>query len=127
MKTIAAATFLAALAGFATSARADHSRVTVGVTLGSNYNAPAYVATPGPVRYAPEYARGHWEDVTTKMWVPGRWIESRNRWGRVVRTFENGHMEYRTDRVWVEAPRAEYRNYGYGYRDERDEHRVWNR
>src|SRR4051812_42337636 len=135
MKTIAAATLLAAIAGFATNARADHGRVDVGITFGSPAPATVYahapVYAPTPV-YAPAYTpevRGHWEDVTTKTWIPGRWIETRNHWGRPVRVFENGHLEYRTDRVWVEAPRHEYGNYGYGDRDYRNRYdgRSWNR
>src|SRR5438874_13753968 len=129
MKTIAAATLLAALAGFATSARADHSRVTV--TFGANYSAPGYYSAPGSGYYsapgyypapgyteAPRYVeapRGHWEDVCRRDWIPARWVISRDRWGRPIRVFEQGHAEIRTERVWVGGERREPA-YGYGYR-----------
>ncbi|MEO5958063.1 MAG: hypothetical protein ABIZ49_01570 [Opitutaceae bacterium] len=130
MKPITVA-LLTALAGFAaTSARADNGRVNVdiGLTFGSNRNAPVYVA-PAPVYAAPvsHYApaRGHWEDVTTKTWMPGRWVTSRDRWGRPVRFFENGYFAYRTDRVWVDH--RNHRGYddrdGYRYNDDRRDDR----
>ena len=131
MKTTALA-LLATLAGFATTtARADHSRVNVGIgiNVGSAYGGPAYapppvmlpptatVIVPPAPRYTP--SRGHWEDVTVKTWIPGRWVASRVRWGRPVRYFEEGRYAFRTERVWVDhAPRP-----AYGY----NRGGVWNR
>ena len=51
-----------------------------------------------------------------------------------MRVFEQGHTEFRTNRVWVGGERHEPANYGYGYRNEgnrndhdRDDRRFWNR
>lgn len=121
---------LTVLAGFATTAaHADHSRVNVdvGITLGSPRHAPVYVE-PAPVvvpaghRHASS-SRGHWDTVTVKTWVPGRWVVSRDRWGRRHRFFENGYYTYHTERVWVEG-RGRGRDDRYGYHHG---HRAWNR
>src|ERR1043165_8541867 len=94
--TLALATALAALGS--TAARADHNSVSVGV--GATFNSPAVVTAPSPDYRAPvtvvtpasnfHYtpSRGHWEDVTVKTWIPGRWVTSRDRWGRTHRFFE---------------------------------------
>lgn len=116
MKTITIA--LLALAGFAaTSARAD-SRVNVGVGITFGNVHPVYSA-PAPVYGAPVYhvpaygpARGHWETVTVKTWVPERWVITRDRWGRSHRVLERGYFTYRTDRVWVD-----HRRDGRGHHD----------
>jgi hypothetical protein len=104
MKTIALL-LTTALAGFATTARADHGRIDVGVgvTFGTPRVAPIYVPAP---HYRP--ARGHWENVTVKSWVPARWIVTRDRWGRPHRVLQNGYYTYRTERVWVEGGRPLY-------------------
>ena len=114
-----------ALAAFgSTAARADHSSVNVG--FGMSFASPAVVAAPAPAycppaatvvapvsnfRYVP--APGHWEDVTVKTWIPGRWVTSRDRWGRPVRFFEEGRFAFRTERVWVDSRRDS--GYGYNY------------
>ena len=130
MKPITVA-LLSVFAGLATvSARADHSRVNVdvGISFGSNRPTPVYVA-PAPVHVAPVShftpARGHWENVTVKTWVPGRWVTSRDRWGRSVRFFEKGYFAYRTDRVWVDHRDGRFDRdgrpgYSYGYGANRD-------
>jgi hypothetical protein len=123
----------AGLAGFAANAKAD-TRTRINVSFGVNpapvYTAPAPVYVPAPVtnnygyntaetvvvaptNYGYNYTptRGHWENVTTKVWVPERWVVSRNHWGRPVRVLEPGYFTYRTDRVWVE-----HNHHGYGYR-----------
>lgn len=108
--------------GLVSTAKADSTRINVsfGVTSGPVY-APAPVYVPAPVVSAPAYgysnnyspARGHWETVTNKVWVPERWVASRDRFGRPIRILERGYFTYRTDRVWVENHRG---NYGYAYR-----------
>lgn len=127
MKTLAVA-LLTVLAGAATTAaRADHSRVNVdfGITFGSSYSAPVCVE-PAPVAVVPVHrrhyvpARGYWDTITVKSWVPGRWVVGRDRWGHRHRFFEKGHYVYRTERVWVDGRRGP----AYGYNDG---HRRWNR
>jgi hypothetical protein len=132
MKPLALA-LLATLAAFATSgARADHSRVNVdvGITIGSARSVPVYVE-PAPVVVAPvgyrhaAPARGYWENVTVKTWVPGRWVHSYDGRGRPHRFFEKGYYAYHTERVWVEAGRGHRnRDYKHAYNGG---HRHWNR
>jgi len=117
---------LAGLAGFATTAaRADHGRINVGVAVAvaPTYSVPAYY--PPTTNYYPAapVVRGHWDDVTVKTWIPGRWITSRDRWGRPVQVFENGRYAFRTERVWVDG-RSRGNDY-YGYND--NNRRDWNR
>jgi len=125
-KIITLALAAAGLAGLASTANAD-TRVNVSfgvIAHPAPVYAPAPVYVPAPVVTAPvgygydnDYgyrhapARGHWENVTTKVWVPERWIASRDRWGRPVRILEKGYFTYRTDRVWVD-----HSHHGYGYR-----------
>jgi hypothetical protein len=116
-KTITLA-LVAAFAGFAATAKADHTRVNVGIGFDYGPPAAAPVYVPAPVvvpraefRYNDRHDRGHWETVTTKVWVPARWVSSRDRWGRPVRVLENGFYTFRTDRVWVD-----HGNHRYGYR-----------
>jgi hypothetical protein len=125
MKTKILALALATVAlGLASTAKADSTRINVSFGINSRpaYAVPAPVYVPAPVVTAPSYGysdynssrpRGHWETVTNKIWVPERWINSRDRWGRPVRVLERGYFTYRTDRVWVEN----HHGYGYGYRD----------
>ncbi len=118
--TIALATVLAGFA--ANSARADHPRVSVdvGINIGSNQGRPVYVdpapvyVAPAPIYYAPP--QGCWELVTTKVWVPARWVEIRDQWGCHQRVLEPGYFSYRTERVWVDG-RGYRSDRGYGYDD----------
>ncbi len=114
----------AGLAGLASTAKADtRISVNLGVAARPVYTAPAYVPAPvvvadnycpptttvvtAPVSYGYGYnyapVRGHWEDVTRKVWVPERWVTSRDRWGRPVRVLERGYFTFRTERVWVDG------------------------
>jgi hypothetical protein len=114
----------AAAAGLVSTAKADHLNISFGVTSAPVYTAPAPVYVPAPVAVAPAYGytngytnyyeptRGHWETVTNKVWVPERWVSSRDRWGRPVRVLERGYFTYRNERVWVENRHG----HGYGYR-----------
>ncbi|HVS50922.1 MAG TPA: hypothetical protein VHD62_01110 [Opitutaceae bacterium] len=127
MKPIALA-LVVTLAGLgATAARADYSHVSVdfGIAARPNYTAPAYyppgttIIAPAPrYDYAP-VAGGHWENVSVKTWVPGRWVVTRDRWGRSYRSFENGYYAFRTERVWVdgrhERDHDRDRDHSYGY------------
>jgi hypothetical protein len=134
----------AASLGLVSTAKADNTRINVsfGVNTRPVYTAPAPVYVPAPVTTvvtAPAYgysnygssnhgyspARGgHWETVTNKVWVPERWVASRDRFGRPVRILERGFFTYRTERVWVENrhrghgdERGSYSyNDGHGYR-----------
>ncbi len=115
---------LAALGGLAFTASTAAARpdLHVSVRFGS---PPPVVMCPPPapvVRYAPaapfeyrgvhapvvvvgrnhhHYSAGYWKDVVVKTWVPGRWVTSHDRRGRMVRVLEPGYFTYRTDRVWV--------------------------
>ena len=125
----------AALTGFAATAAHAESRLYVGIgvnaapvyrTAEPAYCPPAPVyAAPAPVYVAP---RGHWEDVTTKSWIPARWIETRNYWGHRERVLEPAHFAFTTNRVWVE----DRRYHGYdrddrGYGHDRDDDRGYGR
>src|SRR5437867_3801626 len=121
MKRITIALLAAGAALAANSARA-HTNVSIGVDLGSPayFPPPAVVYAPPAVVYGPGPVRGYWKDVTVKTWVPGRWVMSRDGWGRPVRACEPGYYAYRTDRVWVDARHDRgnhygYENRGYGY------------
>jgi hypothetical protein len=133
--TLALAAVLAAFG--ATAAHAENRfSVAIGVNNPAPYYQPAapgyYGGAPGYYSPAPAYVEpnGHWENVTVRTWVPDRWVESRNYWGRPVRSIEPGHYILSTNRVWVEG-RHEYRDrgygngygYSYGRRDDRDDHR----
>jgi len=91
MKTIAFAALLAVTAG------------AVHAAPGYYYNATPRYYEPAPV-YAPA-DRGHWENVTTRSWVPAHWEVRRDQWGREVRVFERGHETFLTNRVWVDGRR----------------------
>src|SRR3954464_10832070 len=86
----------AGLAGLVSTAKADNTRfnVSFGVTSAPVYTAPAPLYVPvdnygatTTVVSAPAYgygygnsrANGHWENVTNKVWVPERWVASRDR------------------------------------------------
>jgi hypothetical protein len=136
MKRIALALLATAAVGLgANAARAD-TRFSVGVNYGSPvYAPPAVVYAPPAVVYAPARAHGYFKDVTVKTWVPERWVNSRDRWGRPVRVCEPGYFTYRTDRVWVDGRserdhdnRYGYENRGYGYDNHGHDNRGgWNR
>jgi hypothetical protein len=98
------------LAGLGTvTARADN-RISLGVAVnvgpfGSPHYAPSVPAyCPAPA-HPPVSARGYWDDITVKSWVPDRWVIGHDRWGRPVRVLERGYFTYRTERVWVETNR----------------------
>ena len=121
---------LSALAAFAaTGARADHSRVNIDVGISIGSARPVYVE-PAPVVVVPAGhrhiapARGYWDVVTVKTWMPGRWVHSYDRRGRPHRFFEKGHYVYRTERVWVETGRGRGGEYRHAYNGG---HRRWDR
>jgi hypothetical protein len=68
-------------------------------------------------RHYRDHDGGYWKTVTTKHWVPGYWTHTRDRRGRSIRVFVDGHWDYRTDRVWVSYDRHDRhdRRDGYGY------------
>ncbi|MBI5771471.1 MAG: hypothetical protein HZA93_27095 [Verrucomicrobia bacterium] len=122
MKTTKLALATLALAGLAALANTAAASPDFHVSL--RFGAPAPVAYCPPVapvvRYAPPvdvgyrhapapvfgYERpdrpaGYWKEVVVKVWVPARFIDTRGRHGRIVRTIEPGYFTYRTDRVWV--------------------------
>jgi hypothetical protein len=49
----------------------------------------------------PPAPRGYWKEVTVKVWVPARWVVSRDHCGREVRVYERAYPTYKTERVWV--------------------------
>lgn len=121
---------LLASAALAGSALRAETRVSFGIHIGG----PTYIPAPPAVVYAPPPvvvhapppavvyapARGHWEDVMVRTWIPERWVYSRDRWGRSVRLLEPGHYALRTDRVWVEnrdtcRPSPRYPIYGHDH------------
>jgi hypothetical protein len=55
--------------------------------------------------------RGYWKTVSVKVWVPGRWIIERSRYGRDYRRYVDGHYTFRTDRVWVSYDRHDRRDH----------------
>lgn len=57
---------------------------------------------------------GYWKTVTVKHWVPGCWTHSRDRYGRRIKVYVDGHWDYRTERVWVSYDRHD-RHDRYGY------------
>jgi hypothetical protein len=98
------------LAGLATTANAG-TDFKIRVNIGTPPPPPIIVVEDHhrgrghghhPHHVAP---RGYWKDVSVKVWVPSRWIVSRDRWGHEVRTHVRGHYTYRTDRVWVDTNR----------------------
>lgn len=130
-KIIATLALAAAATGLVSTAKAsDRFSVSFGVTSGPIYTAaPAPVYVPAPVAdncpptttvvaapaynysvgYSNGHSRGHWENVTRKVWVPERWVTSRDRFGRPVRVLERGYFTYRNERVWVDGSRYGYR------------------
>ena len=66
---------------------------------------------------------GHWEYVSMRTWVPGRWLVRFDDCGRRVRTFERGHYEVRRERVWVDARRDRRHDRRYVDRDDRHDRR----
>jgi len=103
MKTKVLALFAAVTGLAAATAAHAESRVFVHFGLGAPIYRPAepvYVA-PEPVYVAPQPC-GHWENVTTRTWVPARHTETRDAWGRCVTVVEPGHYVCTTNRVWVE-------------------------
>jgi hypothetical protein len=122
------ASAFAALAGFAglASTASAKTDVHIGVAIGG-FPPPPVVVVDHSYDRAPSYgydrddrddrgrSHGYWKEVVTKTWVPARWVITRDRWGREVRTFERGYMDYRTDRVWVEYDRDHDRDNGHHY------------
>lgn len=104
---------LASAAALAATARAD-TRFSIGIHIGGpthpHFAPPPVVACPPAptIVYAP--ARGYWQEVVVKTWVPERWVSSRDRFGRFVRICEPGYFTYRTDRVWVDGGAVAYRH-----------------
>jgi hypothetical protein len=113
MKLATTALLLTAAALAGPALRAE-TRVSIGVHFGApSYRpVPPVVVAPVPppvVVYAPTSngpcapAHGYWKEIVTKTWVPERWVVSRDRWGRHVRTCVPGYYTYHTDRVWVDS------------------------
>lgn len=92
-----------------------------GVLVGSHLDrdhhrrAPAYCPPPvvvvQPRHHAPA---GHWDNVTTRVWVPDRWVMTVDSCGRRVRSHVAGYYEYRTERVWVDYRGGHDRGYSSG-------------
>ncbi len=113
MKLATTALLLTAAALAGPALRAE-TRVIIGVNFGTPSYRPVppvvvHSAPPPVVVFAPPPTEtcapnhGYWREIITKTWVPERWVVSRDRWGRHVRTCEPGHYAYRTDRVWVDS------------------------
>jgi len=49
--------------------------------------------------------RGYWKDVVVRQWIPAHWEYGYDNCGRQIRTFQPGHDECRTERVWVDECR----------------------
>lgn len=130
MKRIALALIAAGLAASAAHAGHDTSVSVSGtIHVGAGHRAPIYTApdvyAPAPVRHVAP-ARGYWQEVVVKTWVPERWSTSRDRRGRIVRVCEPAHYAYRTERVWVDTSHGSRGHRGYGYND-RDHRSHWHR
>ena len=108
------------------AARADQNRAGASVEfrIGPNYVASSY-AVPVPVYFpAPARsfvpARGHWDEVIVKTWMPGRWVTGRDRWGRTYRVMAKGYFVYRTERVWIDGSRGGVYGYSGVWHDDRN-------
>lgn len=94
---------LAALGGFI-------GGLIVGSTVGHpqndyDYRPPAYHDGPDIVIDNGPRARGHWEWVTVKVWVPASWVVRYDNCGRSFRDFRPGYFEFRRERTWVDGRR----------------------
>jgi len=127
-KIIALTATLATLAALASPVRAgdrgDKVAVAIGgfiggVIVGSNLDRhdrrPAHVVVcppPPPVCHERVVVvgggrwDGYWDDVTTRIYVPARWVVGVDSCGRRFRTQVGGGYEYRTQRVWVDSHRG---------------------
>ena len=58
--------------------------------------------------YGPDtrHSSGYWTYRSVKVWVPKRYIYTRDSCGRTVKTYERGHYEYRSEKVWVSTGRG---------------------
>ncbi|PTX94234.1 hypothetical protein [Opitutus sp. ER46] len=107
---------LLALAGLATASVARADRLSVNGSI--HFGSPTYA--PAPVYGGPHYGpRGYWRDVNVRVWVPARWVTTRNQWGHLVQVMEPAHMEYRTRRVWVADEHPRYHHDRYDRHDDR--------
>lgn len=109
---------LATLAALASPAHASNRSDKVaaaiggfigGVIVGSHLDrhdhgpAPVVVCPPEPkVVVVSGHSHGHWETVSTRVWVPARWVVTVDSYGRRVRSRVGGCYETRMERVWVE-------------------------
>jgi hypothetical protein len=75
-----------------------------GVIVGSHLDRNA-CPPPGYVDHRPPHSGGYWDTVTTRVWVPARWVMTYDSCGRRIRAHVPGYYELRHERVWVEAPR----------------------
>ena len=63
---------------------------------------------------------GHYEWVTTRVWIPVRYVWNRDSCGRSYRSREGGYYTYEKERVWVTDGHHDRRdNREYSYRDRR--------
>jgi hypothetical protein len=119
---------LSGVAGTAQTAKASHNNneaiaaiggfiggVIVGSAIHNDHREPERVYSPPPrVIVEPRYSRGHWDTVTVRTWVEGRWFVSFDDCGRRIRSWTPGHYEFRHERVWVDGRHD--RRYDYGRR-----------
>lgn len=58
--------------------------------------------------YGPSNHRssGYWTYRSVKVWIPKRYVYTRDYCGRTVKTYERGHYEYRREKVWVSTRRG---------------------
>ncbi|HRE81023.1 MAG TPA: hypothetical protein PLN52_08240 [Opitutaceae bacterium] len=83
--------------------------VIVGANLDRHDHRSTRVVVTSPPPCAPEVVvvhnrpHGHWETVTTRVWVPARWVVSYDSCGRRIRTQVGGCYEDRSQRVWVDS------------------------
>ncbi len=65
--------------------------------------APRVVVVQRAPACPPPPPSGYWQETRTQVWVPSQWIESCDNYGRRTRTWQQGHYEWQTTRVWVDT------------------------
>lgn len=73
-------------------------RAPVRVVPRRGHLPPPVVLAPAPVVVVPG---GYWREREERVWVDGCWIETRDRFGRIVREWQPGRWEVRRTREWV--------------------------
>ena len=125
MKTKFILASLAALSGLVGLASTAKAGTDFHLNLNLSLPRPPVIVVTSPARISSSYnrgfdscdvrvpaSRGYWSEVVVKTWVPARWIVSRDRRGREIRSLEQGYFTYRTDRVWIDGGHGAG---GYGY------------